>query len=398
MLETAQAIGGIEGFKEAYDQARSNGYEGNPAQFFTGMSAINFGRKFTDAEAIKNAADLHFGGNEQAMLRGISKMHAHQGAMELQTAQNYGWTPERFGDYLGHLQALAGIGRARGYMAVGDKGIINAESGRVENEAAKYEMMRMAAGISGFGDDDGSVSDKQLYSFLQAHHGQASAVLNDDQAQSIGHDKAGLYNFAFNPGTGQMVVTRGERGTSDSTFDISQNTLTDNPLNTEASTVWNKVQDMDKGFAKMLLSGSPAQQDTMARTVANSMAANLFFRKHGIDAEELGGNFSIGSGSDGFSSKDVRGLIGRAFSLAPSAKLNLRAANTYREEINKNSKDIYDEITGHQSMVKDGIWSPEQGANYLSNNLKQTLREYQSKEDTSDSTDRGKDMIRNILH
>jgi len=166
MLETAQAIGGIEGFNEAYNQARSNGYEGNPAQFFAGMSAINFGRKFTDAQAIKNAADLHFGGNEQVMLGGIAKMHAHQAAMELQTAQNYGWTPERFGDYLGHLQALSGIGRARGYLAVGDKGIIRAESGRVENEVAKYEMMRMAAGIAGFGDGDGSVNDGQLYNFL----------------------------------------------------------------------------------------------------------------------------------------------------------------------------------------------------------------------------------------
>jgi hypothetical protein len=184
---------------------------------------------------------------------------------------------------------------------------------------------------------------------------------------------------------------------TDNSYDIRQSTLTDNPLNTDASTVWNKVQSMDSGFSKTLLSGSPAQQDTMARTTAGLMAQNLFLQRHGVDSEEFSGKVGISSGlSIGASGKTtpatLQKFIGRVIAFAPSADLQLRSSDAYREQIDKIASDYYKEIKGHQQMVNDGVWTKEMAADQLSLNLSHMTHEYTQKEKISDETRRGKDI------
>jgi hypothetical protein len=172
--------------------------------------------------------------------------------------------------------------------------------------------------------------------------------------------------------------------------DRSSVTMEDRPLNADASTIWNKVSSMDDGLSNRLLSGTNAEKDTMARTVANSMATQLFLSRHGIDAEEYAGNITFGSGNSGAGSS---GLLGKILQVIPSGSLSLRASNGYREQLDKISKDYYDEIIGHQQMVDEGIWSQSDAADSLSKNLSLMTREYKQKEDTSNDIKRGKDIV-----
>ncbi len=196
-----------------------------------------------------------------------------------------------------------------------------------------------------------------------------------------------------------FTVSQDRKATSSAVMqssDVSSVSMQDTPLQTDANTVWNKVQSMDQGFSESLLSGSRAEQDTMARNVSSMMANNLFLQSKGVDTESLntqvGGSVGgrIGGGGRG-NGDGIMGMIGKALSASPGADLSFRSAATYRQDIDKIAMDFKQEIEGHQQMVRSGHMTMNQASDSLARNLKATVREYTGLEDTSDDSRRGKD-------
>lgn len=396
MLDTAKAIGDIEGFENSYSLAKAGGYEGSPNNFMSLMREMGYSKEFAESSKLQDIAGKHFGGNEQAMFGTFAAMQYGKTAGAVKKAEQHGWNPDTLGEYMGHMDALSNMGRAGGYKLLGDNKFMSTEQGKVLNEAARFEMLKTAATQGGFAGSDGKVGGAEMYNFLQHHNGSIGAVLGDEQAKLFGHDKGGKFNLSMTP-DGNVVATEATRGSMDNTYDVRQSTLTDNPLKTDPSTVWNKAKSMDAGFANTLLSGSPAQQDTMARTVAGLMAQNLFLQRHGVDSEEFSGKVGVSSGlrfgSSGRSTPDsFKNFLGSAIAFAPSADLQLRSSDAYREQIDKIASDYYGEIKGHQQMVNDGIWTKEMAASQLSTNLSHMTHEYIQKEEVSNETKRGRDV------
>ncbi|KPK35855.1 MAG: hypothetical protein AMK70_04500 [Nitrospira bacterium SG8_35_1] len=414
---------------------------------FTGaVEALN---KATTAEAqqrgMQQIADNNFEGNLGKASAAISDSKVMDTMGYVGESLGQGNSPGDLKYTAGQVQANIESGTKQAFKIVGAEGI--QEVGRFRNLdiTAKAEQAKNVAGAV-LHKAPSEVTGEDIQNLQRGHHGNNWITTNNSGSQSFvmspdGNvlfssskqvmNAEGVNNLASevessDPQSAQKLkallgnsnqnmsyeatVTRDAQGnvasftvsqdrkaTSSAVMqssDISSVSMQDTPLQTDSNTVWNKIQSLDQGFSESLLSGSSAEQDTMARTVANSMAAQLFLSRHGIDGEELAGGMGFSIGQGGIKSdKQMRGFLGSVMKAFPGASINLRASNGYREQIDKISKDYYDEIKGHQQMVSEGVWNKEEASDRLSRNLSFMTREYEQKEGTSNETKRGKDII-----
>lgn len=403
----------------------------------------------TKHEGLQKIADDHFGGDIGKASKAVSDAQVWETYGNVKEHLRLGNDPGNIKSVMGQIRANIETGTGQAFEIIGDEGLQQVSMFKDLNVTAKAEQSKyVAAAALNKAPED--VTGEDILQVQKGHHGSNWVTTNESGTQSYVIDSDGNVLFSTSK---QLLNAQGVSNLADkiesrdpaaagklreylnnsnqdlsyeatitqdaqgniATYDIKQPrsstssvvmessekssvTIEDTPLKTDANTVWNKVQSMDSSFAETLLSGTRAEQDTMARDVSNMLATNLFLSRHGVDTEEHGGQIGIGSGAsftgkDIFSTQGIKNLIGRALSVNPNANLYMRATNSYREEIDKIAKDIYDEISGHQEMVRDKIWTREFAADQLSINIKATVREYKSKEKVSDDTRRGKDVL-----
>jgi hypothetical protein len=409
--------------------------------------------KLTNSRAkfnvVRGIAKEHFRDNVDKASQAVADYKNFQIQGLINDLADNGYDPQKVSELKGAVQARTDAGLMRWSAVSGKEGIERTKFFGNANADAKSWMLLSVAAIQ-HNKPVSEISDQEYFGTMKANQGSYVSATSEggvetysltDKGQTLYSTSVGVWNSgqlqdfisemrANNPAAGQRLsgfhdgsdsnqnyafmvmrdrsgnvvkydIYQGGRSVSEVVSqkrDVSVEEMRDVPLQTDASTVWNKVQSMDSSFAKTLLSGTRAEQDTMARDVSNMLATNLFLSRHGVDTERFEANLGIGSGinwsgSEHLKNKSMVSIIGRALSISPNASLRLGASNSYREEIDKISKDLYDEITGHQELVNDNSWTIDQGAEQLSKNLKTTLREYVSKEDISDNTERGKDFL-----
>jgi hypothetical protein len=395
----------------------------------------------TKLGAAQDIADKHFEGDLKKATAAIADYGNLESMGAVGEHLRLGNDPGQIKSITGQVKANIETGTAEAFEVIGPEGVQEASRFKDLNVNAQSMTARSAAAAH-LNKAPSEVTDQDIRNLQKGHHGNNYQTTNEDGSVShtfspqgdllFSHSKQllnaeGVGNLASqiegnDPGAARklrgylnnsnqdlsydaMITTDAQgniatyeiRQPRTSTSDVvmqssdrSSVTMEDRPLNADASTIWNKVSSMDDGLSNSLLLGTSAEKDTMARTVANSMATQLFLSRHGIDAEEYAGNITFGSGNSGAGSS---GLLGKILQVIPSGSLSLRASNGYREQLDKISKDYYDEIRGHQQMVDEGIWSQSDAADSLLKNLSLMTREYKQKEDTSNDIKRGKDIV-----
>jgi hypothetical protein len=301
MLDTAKAIGDIGGFESAYDLAKAGGYEGSPGDFMSLMREMGYSKGFAESSKLQDIAQKHFGGNEQAMFGAFAAMQYGKTAGAVKKAGQHGWTPDTLSEYMGHIDALSGIGKAGGYKLLGDQTFMQTEQGKVLNESARFEMLRTAATQGGFAGPDGNVSGAEMYNFLQHHNGSIGAVLGDEQAKLFGHDKGGRFNLSMTP-DGNVVATEATRGSMDNTYDVNK-LIISGGTEIDRGTAFQMALNGDSKLVGQVtnpyLSGGAKDSEVAVLSRSLGLAASDYISRQGVSVDYSRGNVGISGGIGG---------------------------------------------------------------------------------------------------
>ncbi len=312
MLDTAKAIGDIEGFEKSYDLAKGGGYKGSPSDFMSMMREMEYSKGFAGGSKLQDIAQKHFGGNEQAMFGAFAAMQYGKTAGAITKAGQHGWTPDTLSEYMGNMDALSNMGRAGGYKLLGDNKFMATEQGKLLNEAAKFEMLSAAATQGGFAGSDGKVGGAEMYNFLQHHNGSVGAVLGDEQAKLFGHDKGGRFNLSMTP-DGKVVATEATRGSMDNTYDVNK-LIISGGTEIDQGTAFQMALSGDSKLVGQVTNPYMGDKSKNAEIAALSSAlgksASQFMQRQGVSADFTRGDAHLSLGGGGGIAFGASGRIG----------------------------------------------------------------------------------------
>jgi hypothetical protein len=332
MVETAKTIGNVEAFQSQFQQAKDQGFAGDEADFMKTRAKADYAKGFASGQKMQQFADKNYGGNMQNMFKAETGWQYGRVMGAVSKAQQHGWNPETLREYMGAMESVSAMGKAGAYKLLGDEGYRQTEQGRVLNEGAKFEMLKMAASKAGFAGNDGAVSGQEMSNFLQAHQGNVGVVLNSAQAASVGHAQGGgQFMLSMNPKTGGILMSRAERGSLDKSYNLSTTEAGSKDMQYSVSNaVISRGTMIDSGTAfQMALKGDQSivrpvtnqflndnQQSAEIAALSSALggAASTFMQRQGVSADFARGEGHLSMGAGGgliFKAEGgVRGSVG----------------------------------------------------------------------------------------
>lgn len=332
MVNTAKAIGDIGAFQSQFQQAKEQNFAGDESDFMKTRAEADYAKGFASGQKMQHFADKNYGGNMQNMFKAETGWQYGRVMGAVSKAQQQGWNPETLGDYMGAMESVSAMGKAGAYKLLGDEGYRQSEQGRVLNEGAKFEMLKMAASKAGFAGNDGTVSGQEMSNFLQAHQGNVGVVLNSTQAASVGHAQGGgQFMLSMNPKTGDILMSRAERGSLDKAYNLSTTEAGSKDMQYSVSNaVISRGTMIDSGTAfQMALKGDQSivrpvtnqflndnQQSAEIAALSSALggAASTFMQRQGVSADFARGEGHLSMGAGGgliFKAEGgVRGSVG----------------------------------------------------------------------------------------
>ncbi|GAB6075287.1 hypothetical protein JCM12825_01650 [Desulfurobacterium crinifex] len=292
-----QDFGNKVALQRAYEHAKAEGFKGNLADFQASISEAQYTKAYEDSDYARLIADRDYGGDLGAFYR--SQIAYHQEMIQgiLDKAKEHGLNPADMGRLEGHIKALSQIGRARGIEAEGERTFIQAEAGKVLNEGAKFAVFSMAAQKLGF---KGKDAYEKLFSYLKAHQGKLSMVLNEDEAKHLSRIlgkelHAGSYELSIDD-KGNVVYAEGKTGTKiwEGSSVVEENKVASTSLSKA------QAQRIAQAFDNALKAG-----DKSALAVVSAL------RKRGIDVFDENGNFDKDKYAQWLEGQNVQATFGR---------------------------------------------------------------------------------------